>query len=218
MEGVPAARIVLVDDHAIVEAGLRFLLADSAEFEIAGTAVDGGGALALVRRLRPDLVILDLVLPKKSGLAVLRELKAGWPEARILVVSGQATGLEFKRALDAGADGIVSKADPPQDLLAGLRALRDGERYLSPTIRALLGPVASIGADGGEGDRMLTHREREILRLIAAAHSSQEIADLLGIAEATVKKHRQNLMRKLEVHTAVQAARRAYALGLVSLS
>jgi DNA-binding NarL/FixJ family response regulator len=218
MADVQPASIVLIDDHAIVEAGLRFLLADSAEFRIAGVARDGAAALPLVRRLRPELVILDLVLPGKSGLAVLRDLKTGWPDGRILVVSGQATGLAFKRALDGGADGVVSKSEPPAVLLAALCALRGGERYLSAAIRALIGPIAPAVRPADADAGTLTWREREVLRLIAAAHTSQEIAGLLGIAEATVKKHRQNLMRKLGVHSAVDAARRAYALGLVSLS
>jgi DNA-binding NarL/FixJ family response regulator len=120
--------------------------------------------------------------------------------------------------MDGGADGVVSKSEPSPVLLAALRALRGGERYLSPAIRALIGPIAPAVRPDDADEGALTWREREVLRLIAAAHTSQEIARRLGIAEATVKKHRQNLMRKLGVHSAVDAARRAYALGLVSLS
>jgi DNA-binding NarL/FixJ family response regulator len=204
--------LVIVEDHGIAGAGLQFLLAQDGRFKVLQTVDRGDRAEAVIKRLDPDLVILDIALPGKSGLAVLERLKTRAARQRILVLSGQAHGLDFKRAIDLGADGALSKSDPPEMILQALAAIAIGARFISDSVRGLVGPL-------GE-DRLasLTLREREVLVHIAEGESNEAIAGQLSIEVLTVKKHRQNLMRKLGVNNAVEASRMAYQLGLLVLT
>ena len=204
--------LVIVEDHGIAGEGLQFMLAQDGRFEVLQIIQRGDRAEALIRRLDPDLVILDIALPGKSGLAILEGLKQRGARPRILVLSGQAHGLDFKRAIDLGADGVLSKSDPPEMILQALAAIAIGARFISDRVRKLVGPL-------GE-DRLanLTVREREVLVHMAEGASNELIARQLGVEVLTVKKHRQNLMRKLGVNTAVEASRKAYQLGLLILT
>lgn len=204
--------LVIVEDHGIAGAGLVFLLARDGRFAVLASVDRGDRAEAVIKRLDPDLVILDIALPRKSGLAILESLKTKAARQRILVLSGQAHGLDFKRAIDLGADGALSKSDPPEMILQALAAIATGARFISDRVRTLVGPL-------GE-DRLanLTLREREVLVHIAEGESNEAIAGHLSIEVLTVKKHRQNLMRKLGVNNAVEASRMAYQLGLLVLT
>ncbi|MEQ1889174.1 MAG: response regulator transcription factor [Alphaproteobacteria bacterium] len=204
--------LVIVEDHGIAGAGLQFMLAQDGRFEVLQIIHRGDRAEVLIRRLDPDLVILDIALPGKSGLAILEGLKQKGARPRILVLSGQAHGLDFKRAIDLGADGVLSKSDSPQLILQALAAIAIGARFISDSVRNLVGPL------GEDKLANLTGREREVLVHMAEGASNELIARQLGIEVLTVKKHRQNLMRKLGVNTAVEASRKAYQLGLLILT
>lgn len=204
--------LVIVEDHGIAGAGLQFLLAQDGRFAVLQTVDRGDRAEAVIKRLDPDLVILDIALPGKSGLAVLERLKTKAARQRILVLSGQAHGLDFKRAIDLGADGALTKSDPPEMILQALAAIATGARFISERVRKLVGPL------GEDQLSNLTQREREVLVHVAMGETNEQIATGLGIEIVTIKKHRQNLMKKLGINTAVQAARRAHQLGLLTMT
>jgi DNA-binding NarL/FixJ family response regulator len=211
-----AYRIFVAEDHAVARAGLDFLLRRLAGVEIVGTAADGAAALREIARLEPDLVVLDLMLPVKSGLVVLEALANWQRRPRVLVMSGQASGLDFKRASDLGAEGLVSKEDGAEALIAALESVRRGAVHRSPVVRGLLEPLEASPGPPSAGEH-LTTREREVLALVAEGRSSADIAAALGIALKTVKKHRENIRRKLGISTAVEATRAAARLGLSKL-
>jgi DNA-binding NarL/FixJ family response regulator len=204
-------RLLVADDHPISRSGIEFLLAAVAEVELVGFASDGEETLALAHQLQPDVVVLDLVLPKIPGLVVLERLKHGRNPPRVVAVSGQASGLIFKQALDLGADAVISKEDDSEELLAAIRALGRGERYRSPTVERIVGALTP-----GSGPT-LTAREREVLALVAQGLSNDEIGARLGMASKTSKKHRENIRAKLGVSTAVEAAQAAVRLGLAKI-
>ncbi len=204
--------LVIVEDHGIAGAGLQFLLEGDARFKVLKIIDRGDRAEAVIAKLDPDLLILDIALPGKSGLAVLENLKAKAARQRVLILSGQAHGLDFKRAIDLGADGVLSKSDPPELILQALAAIATGARFISDAVRKLTGPL------GEDKLANLTMREREVLVHMAEGGSNDAIAERLGIEKLTVKKHRQNLMRKLGVNSAVEASRKAYQLGLLTMT
>lgn len=204
--------IVIVEDHSLISAGLRFFLEQHARFKIVGDVSRGDQAEAAVAQLDPDLVILDIALPAKSGLDILENLKARGGRAKVLILSGQAHGVDFQRAIDLGADGIASKSEPPEVILQALDTILPGGRFISDAVRTLTESVAD--------DRRisLTGRERQVLAQMAEGLSNAQIAKKLGVEAPTVKKHRENLMRKLKVRTAVEASRMAYQLGIAALT
>ncbi len=204
--------LVIVEDHGVAGAGLQFMLAQDARFAVLQFVQRGDRAEAVIKRLDPDLLILDIALPGKSGLAILESLKSKAARQRILVLSGQAHGLDFKRAIDLGADGVLSKSDPPEMIVQALAAIATGARFISDRVRKLVGPL------GENRLASLTVREREVLVHMAQGGGNEAIAEQLGIEVLTVKKHRQNLMRKLGVNSAVEASRKAYQLGLLILT
>lgn len=202
-------RILIADDHPISRAGLEFLLSTEPDLEVVGSAEDGEQVLALTAELVPDVLILDLMLPRKPGLVVLERLRQFEPRPLVVAISGQASGLAFKEAFDSGAEAVVSKEDPSEELLKAIRALQRGERYRSANVARLLGVLERTGLE-----HPLTRREREILSLIAAGLTSDQIGERLSISPKTVKKHRENIRIKLGVSSAVEAARFAARLGL----
>lgn len=201
--------LVIVEDHGIASAGLQLLLGDHTRFKLLGIIQDGARAEAEIARLDPDLVLLDIALPGKSGLDILESLKAVGARQKILILSGQANAMDFKRAIDLGADGVMSKSEPPELIAQALVSIAQGVRHVSEVVRAIVEPV------GDSAGVSLTARERQVLAQMAGGLSNGEIAEKIGVASPTVKKHRENLMRKLKVSTAVEASRVAYQLGLV---
>ncbi len=206
-------RVFIAEDHVVAQAGLEFLLRRVPGVEIVGHARDGDEALRSVAQQKPDLLLLDLMLPKKSGLLVLEALGHWQTRPLVLVMSGQASGIDFKRAADLGAEGLVSKEDEAEDILIALQAVRNGEHHRSPVVRGLLEPLEAAGPRLEEGQH-LTAREREVLALVAEGHSNADIGSMLGISVKTAKKHRENIHRKLGISTAVEATRAAARLGL----
>lgn len=207
--------VLVAEDHAVARSGLEFLLSREEGFELVGVARDGEEAVALAAERRPDVLILDLVLPRRSGSRVLASLEASGLRPRVLVLSGQMTGRDCESLLAAGVYGIVSKEEPAEELLRALHAVRKGERCLSRAVHRLLGPLGATLSSDAEA---LTAREREILALVAEGLSSAAIGTRLGISLKTVKKHRENMRRKLDVSNVAEATRIAAKLGLTKLS
>ena len=207
-----SASILIVEDHGIASTGLQFLLGRKDAIRVLGVVHRGDQAEAEIARQNPDIVILDLALPGMSGLVILENLKTREPQRKVIILSGQASGMEFKRAIDLGADGVISKNDPPELIFEALDSIEQGARFISHTVHALVEPV------GDARGHALTARERQVLILLAEGLSNAAIAEKIGAELRTVRKHRENLMRKLNVSNAVEASRLAHQLGLTALT
>jgi DNA-binding NarL/FixJ family response regulator len=212
-------RIVIAEDHTILREGLKALLSVVPDVEIVGEAGDGRAAVEICRDKDPDLVLLDLSMPRMTGMEALRQIKQSNPKIKVLILTVHKTEEHLFAALQNGADGYTLKDSPAEELLLAVRSVANGRRYLCPSISTkVIDGYLDGRAGGGQPtsyDR-LTDREREILKLIAEGHRNREIADLLCISVKTVEKHRSNVMNKLELHN-VQALT-AYAIekGLLS--
>lgn len=207
--------VVIADDHPISLSGINFLLSDEEGLDVIGTAEDGDMALAMVDELSPDILIVDFFLPKKNGLIVAEQLCRRKQRPLILLISGQATGLNFKRALDVGVEGIVSKEDPSEEMLTAISTVLEGGTFLSSAVRKLIGPLSNH--EMGSGDEHLSPREKEVLALIAQGMTSERIAEELSISPMTVKKHRENVGHKLGISNPAEATLWAARLGLLKI-
>jgi DNA-binding NarL/FixJ family response regulator len=212
-------RIVIAEDHTILREGLRALFASSQEFEVVGEAEDGREAIRSAEKLQPDLIITDLSMPRMNGMDAIREIKKRSPQTRILVLTVHKTEEYVLATLHAGADGYVLKDANQNELMVAIRSVLTGKPYLSPGIS----DKVIEGYLKGKRDikpssswEMLTHREREILKLIAEGYKNKEIADYLCISVKTVEKHRANLMEKLDLHNVQALTALAIEKGLVS--
>lgn len=213
--------IVLIDDQAIVRAAFKSLLERVPHFRVVGDAADARRGIELVQQLRPDIVILDITMPGLSGIDAVGPLKKASPNTKILMAS-QHEGQKFvQQALQAGADGYLSKDSEPEELGLAIESIRRGDSYLSPKVangimaRAVRGetPVPSESS----ALSVLTPREREVFQLLALGKANKEVAAMLGLSLGTVKKHRENLQRKLDCHSAAELARLAIREGLLNV-
>jgi DNA-binding NarL/FixJ family response regulator len=204
-------RIVLADDHQMVREGVRMLLSLEDDLNIVGEAGDGESAVRLTQQLKPDLLLLDFLLPDFDGAEVMRRVRATLPDVRVLFVTGSLQRETVRYALGCGAEGYVLKASGSEELLAALRAVMQGDEYVSPAIATAFEP-----APVSSGAEPLTAREAQILSMIAAGERNQTIADKLFISLPTVRKHRENLMRKLDLHNAAELTAFAIKAGLHS--
>jgi DNA-binding NarL/FixJ family response regulator len=213
-------KIALVDDHHVFRAGLRAVLADNRSFEVVGEASDARQGYAVVEATKPDLVVLDVVLPDGDGIAVARELRRRVPAARILVLTMQQSELALGRALAAGAGGFALKSDHPDDIVAAIQAVAEGRGYASPAFGArgqeILAHAAPSGNDAQDPLASLSRREREVCDLVLRGHSNQSIAEGLCISIKTVETHRARINQKLGVHSTGQLIRLAALQGLLS--
>ena len=208
-------RVLIADDHGIVRSGLRLLLERQPDIEVIAEAADGAEAREIAVRERPDLAILDVRMPKLTGLQVTRELKKQAPEVSVLILSMHDDERYLFEALKAGASGYVLKTQADTDLMEAIRAVERGEPFLTPAAQqALIKDVLERGRQG-EDEEELTPREEEIVKLVAEAHTTRQIAEILHLSEKTVENHRGNAMRKLGMRDRVQLVRYAIRRGLI---
>ena len=211
-------RIVLVEDHTLFREGLKALLSFEPDFEIVGEAEDGLKAIQCVQTFEPDIVLLDLTMPRLNGMEAIREMKKISPKTKVVVLTAHRSQEFVAATLRAGASGYVLKDADHAELLLAMRSVLKDKRYLSPDVsRGVIDRYLS-SAEAPEPDsprETLTARERQVLKLIAEGCKSREIADALCISEDTVAKHRAHIMKKLDLHSA--SALTAYALkqGLI---
>jgi DNA-binding NarL/FixJ family response regulator len=213
--------IVLVDDQAIVRAAFKSLLEQTGRFKVIGDAGDARAGIELCGSLRPDVVILDITMPGLSGLDAVQPIKRGSPRTKVLMAS-QHEGQKFvQQALEAGADGYLSKDSEPEELALAIESIRRGDSYLSPKVasgvmaRALRGDLPAPSEKSALA--ALTPREREVFQLLAVGKANKEVASMLDLSLGTVKKHRENLQRKLDCHSAAELARLAIREGLLNV-
>ena len=203
-------RILIVDDHAVVREGLRALIEVNPEMELAGEAADGVEAVQKARSLQPDVILLDLVMPRKGGIEAISEIKEETPNARILVLTSFAEDDKVFPAIKAGALGYLLKDSSARELLQAIRDVYRGEPTMHPTIARKLMRELQRPPELPPTEEPLTVREVEVLKLVAQGLSNQEIADVLVISERTVRTHVTNILTKLHLANRTQAA--LYAL------
>jgi DNA-binding NarL/FixJ family response regulator len=207
-------RILIADDHGIVRGGLRLLLDRQPDMEVVAEASDGVEALEQALAHRPDVCILDVAMPKLTGLQAAREIKSHAPNTSVLMLSMHDDERYVFEALKAGASGYVLKREADQDLVSAVRAVDRGEPFLTNAAeRSLIREWMEEGADGPE--EALSPREQEVVKLIAEAYTNKQIADTLHLAEKTVESHRANVLRKLGMRDRVELVRYAIRRGLV---
>lgn len=213
----PVTRILLADDHALVRQGVRLILDGEPDFQVVAEAGDGAEAVELARTHQVDLVVLDVAMPRMTGLQAARELSRLQPELRILMLSMHDNEQYFFQSLKAGASGYVLKSAADQDLIAACRAAMRGEPFLYPgAITALIRDYLDRVRQGREiPDTVLTSREEEVLKLVAEGHSSKDIAETLFISIKTVQRHRANLLHKLGMRDRLELTRYAIRAGLI---
>jgi len=206
-------RIVIADDHAVVRSGFRLLLEREDDLEPIGEAGDGQEAVALVSRLRPEVVLLDVVMPGGGGIEAAAEIRRVAPETRILMLSMQDDPTYVREAFAAGATGYVLKEAADNELVEAVRRVAAGEQYVHPSLGARLvaEPARSV-----EPADSLSEREREVLRLLALGYTNQEIAAQLFVSVRTVEAHRAHILTKLRVSTRAELVRHAIDTGLLA--
>jgi two-component system response regulator NreC len=207
--------IVVVDDHAVVRSGLRLLLDAQDDIEVVGEAGNAKDAIFRARALKPDVMLLDVVMPGESGIDVLPQLLKESPETKILVLSMQDDPSYVREAFAAGASGYVLKEAADEEVVAAVREVAGGRRYVHPALGARLIAADAAERAAAEADP-LSEREREVLRLLALGHTNQEIAQRLYISVRTAESHRAHIMQKLRLTTRAELVRYALSHGLVS--
>jgi DNA-binding NarL/FixJ family response regulator len=203
-------KVLIVDDHELLRAGLRSRLEREAGIAVVGEADTAERAVLMARRLQPDLIVLDLLLPRKSGDDVIPDLANVAPQARVLVVSSQAAPSSVRRALSAGAAGYLPKRSSDRDFVAAVRLVAEGGGYVDPELGAKL-----VNPNGSAALEPLSERERDILHLLALGYTNQEIGKKLFISVRTVDTHRAHIMRKLRLETRAELVMFALANGVI---
>jgi NarL family two-component system response regulator LiaR len=210
-------RILIADDHAVVREGLRALIDTEPGMEVVGEAADGDEAVQKARSLQPDVILLDLVMPRKGGIEAIGEIKQDDPDARILVLTSFAEDEKVFSAVKSGALGYLLKDASPQELLHAIREVHRGEPSMQPAIAHKVMRELQRASNLPPTEEPLTERELEVLRLVAQGLPNQEIAGKLFISERTVRAHVSNILSKLHLANRTQAALYAVREGLASL-
>jgi two-component system, NarL family, response regulator NreC len=211
-------RLLLVDDHEIVRTGISMLLESETDLSIIGQASSGALALEMASQLQPDVVIMDITLPDISGIEVTRQLKAQHPEIAVVALTIHEDQQYFFEMLQAGADGYVPKRAASEDLIKAIHAAFSGEVFIYPSLaKVLVSDFLNQAADekGKESVNGITAREQEVLEMLAAGKTNEEIAAALSISKHTVARHRENLMRKLGLHSRSELVKYAIRKGLI---
>ena len=212
-------RIVIAEDHTILREGLRMLLSSNPAFEVVGEAQDGLEAIRSVESLKPDLILMDLSMPRMNGVGAIQEIKKLNPSTKILVLTVHKTEEHILTALKTGADGYILKDATRGELMLALDNIFSGRSYLSPGISEKVIEGYLEGRKSVKSSTSwdtLTQREREILKMIAEGYRNKDIADYLCISAKTVEKHRANLMKKLDLHSASSLTAFAVGKGMVT--
>jgi two-component system, NarL family, response regulator NreC len=210
-------RLLLVDDHAVVRSGLRMLLENERDVEIIGEAASAHEAIEAAARLKPNVILMDIGLPDLSGIDATREIKKRNPEVSIVALTIHEDEEYFFKMLEAGATGYVPKRAAPDELLTAIRAAAIGEVYLYPSLAKLLVRDFLSGGRSPEEQTAseLTDREQEVLTYLADGANNEEIATALVISPKTVARHRENIMRKLNLHSRSELVRYAIRKGII---
>jgi DNA-binding NarL/FixJ family response regulator len=209
--------VMLVDDESLVRAGMRALLERNDAFHIVGETGDARTAIQRIAELQPDVVILDIRMPGLSGLDAVAPIKKASPKTRVLMASQHESREFVFQALRAGADGYIAKSSDPHELAPAIESIHRGESFVTPRLAAsVLGSEQGLPPAASHGLAALTAREREVFQLVAVGKSNKEVAQILEISLGTVKKHRENLQRKLDIHSAAEIARIAIREGLLA--
>jgi two-component system response regulator NreC len=214
-------RIMIVDDHQVVRAGMRMMLESQPDLEIVGECANGEEALQQVEELNPDVIVMDVTMPGMNGIEATRLIKQKMPQVAVLAMTIHEGSDYFFQMLQAGASGYVPKRVASTDLIQAIRVVASGQVYLEPSVAtALVGDYLDRVKEGSEQDSYdgLTAREREVLTLIAQDKNNQEIANLLTISVKTVERHRENIMSKLELHSRTELVKYAIRKGLINLN
>lgn len=208
-------RVYLVDDHTILREGLRLILSQAPGVQIVGEQGDGRAAMEEIDQLKPDLVVLDISLPSLSGVEIARQIRKFHPEMKILVLSRHDNQEYVEQLLKYGVQGYILKEEAGSDLLKALEVIRKGENYLSPRITRHLVTGMERRKNANDPFEILTNREREVLKLVAEGKSNEKIAQALWISAKTVKVHRANIMRKLDIHKVADLVKYAIKAGII---
>lgn len=211
-------RILIVEDHTLLRAGLSALLARDADIEVVGEADNGRDAVRSVPVVAPDLVLMDLSMPASNGIEAIHEIKKRYPSVRVLVLTLHKSDEYIQESLRAGADGYILKDASNDELRVAVRSVLNGKTYLSPDISSkVVNGYLGLGEGSGVTSiwSTVTHRERQVLKLVAEGRSNRVIAEYLCLSVKTVEKHRSNLMRKLDLHNASALTAFAIEKGLV---
>jgi DNA-binding NarL/FixJ family response regulator len=215
----PKKQIFIVEDHRLFREGLKAMLSLDSGYDVIGEAEDGIEAVRLIRKSKPDLVLLDLSMPRMNGFSVLREIKTAMPEVKILVLSIHESDQYVLQAFEARADGYAIKDSSREELRVAIRSVLEGKKYISPGVA---GNVLEGYLDGRKTLKSksaidtVTEREKEILKLLGEGYQNKEIADLVHISVKTVEKHRANIMAKLDLHNAAALTAFAFEHGLIT--
>jgi DNA-binding NarL/FixJ family response regulator len=216
---VDKKKVVIAEDQTLVREGLRSLICTNEQYEVVAEAGDGLEAIECARKYNPDLLLVDLAMPRFNGISAIKEIKRENPSIYIMAITFHTSDEYILEAFKAGADGYCLKNDTHAELMTAIKRVLEGNKYLSPSIsdRVLEGYLESKKTLKTETDwELLTQREKEILKLVGEGHTSKDIANLLAISPKTVDKHRSNIMKKLNLHSAAALSAYAAEKGIVS--
>jgi two-component system, NarL family, response regulator NreC len=206
-------RVLVVDDHAVVRSGLKLLLDSEEDVEVVGDAGTADQAVTRAELLKPDVVVLDVVMPGRSGIDATPEILQRSPDTKVLVLSMQDDPRYVQEAFAAGASGYVLKEAADSEVVQAVHEVAAGRRYVNPQLGARLATTAAL--EHAKSDDPLSDREREVMRLLALGHTNQEIAQLLFVSVRTAESHRAHVMQKLGLSTRAELVRHALAHGLL---
>jgi DNA-binding NarL/FixJ family response regulator len=213
-------RVLVTDDHAMVRDGICALLALTGDIEAVGIATNGREALEMVRELTPDVVLMDIAMPIMDGVEATRRIHKEFPKAKVLALTQYDDKVYVFPVIEAGASGFISKTAASSELVAGIRSVHRGDSFLSPSVaRFLVEDYQQIASMKGSQDpyEQLTNREREVLKLVAEGHTTQEIAAMLVLSPKTVERHKTNLMSKLDIHNRTELVKYALRKGIITV-
>jgi len=211
-------RILIADDHTIVRQGLARLLNDQHDLKVVGQAVNGRAAIDKTLELKPDIIIMDIAMPRMNGIEAAKRIRKHLPKTKILILSMYSHEHYIQELLETGVSGYLLKDSSGRDIIKAIHAAMKDETYLSPSISKVVVDTYRFprkGSASAERYKRLSNREREVFQLVAEGHSTRQIADMLCVSISTIKSHRAKIMEKLEIYSPVKLVHFAIQLGLV---